>query len=83
DFGRVWQAIKAEFKSGYVNNPEPGTITVDGDMESGYIYVQVDLYLQIDHYIAADYSINFPRLNRDIGATLNALRKYLKGRFGR
>lgn len=83
DFNRVWQALKAEFKSGYVQNPEPGTITVDGDVSSGYVYVQVDLYLEVKNYVGEDYSINFPRLNRDIGATLNALRKYLQGRFGR
>jgi hypothetical protein len=83
DFGRVWQALKAEFKSGYVQNPEPGTITVDGDMNSGYVYVQVDLYLDVKNYVGDAYAINAPRLNRDVGATINALRKYLKGRFGR
>jgi hypothetical protein len=83
DFGKVWQALKAEFKSGFVQNPEPGTITVDGDASSGYVYVQVDLYLDVKHYVGEGYAINYPRLNRDVGATINALRKYLKGRFGR
>lgn len=82
DFGRIWQALKAEFKSGYVQNPEPGTITVDGDMASGYVYVQVDLYLDIKNYVGDGYAINYARLNQDVGATVNALRKYLRGRFG-
>lgn len=83
DFGRIWQALKAEFKSGYVQNPEPGTITVDGDVASGYVYVQVDLYLDIKHYIGERYAIDYKRLARDMNATVNALRKYLRGRFGR
>lgn len=82
DFGRVWQAIKAEYKSGYIQNPEPGTMTIDGDVSSGYIYVQVDLYLELKNYVGDDYSINYPRLNRDLGACIHALRKYHRGRFG-
>jgi len=83
DFGRIWQALKAEFKSGYVQNPEPGTITVDGDVASGYVYVQVDLYLDVKNYVGEAYAIDYQRLNRDVGATMNALKKYLRGRFGR
>jgi hypothetical protein len=52
-------------------------------MNSGYVYVQVDLYLDVKNYVGDAYAINAPRLNRDVGATINALRKYLKGRFGR
>lgn len=83
NFSQIWQALKAEFKSGYVQNPEPGTITVDGDVSSGYVYVQIDLYLDVKNYVGDDDSINYPRIHRDIGATINALRKYLRGRFGR
>ncbi len=82
DFNKIWQALKAEFKSGYLQTAEPGTITVDGDMNTGYVYVQVDLYLCIDDYVQADYKIKYDVLQDHLGSTLNALKKYLRGRFG-
>jgi hypothetical protein len=81
NFQQIWKALKAEYKSGLVASPEPGTITVDGDMSSGYVYVQVDLFLTIDDYVAADYRIDYSLLQDHLAATHNALRKYLRGRF--
>lgn len=83
DFTRIWQALRAEYKSGYIQSAEPGTITVDGDMASGYVYVQVDMYWNLQDYIEEDYTIHYDRIGRDTGATLHALRKYLRGRLGR
>ena len=83
DFGRVWQAMKAEYKSGYIQNAEPGTITVDADVAAGYIYVQVDMYWQVDRYVKPDLTIDYQTLTAHVGATINALRKYLHGRMGR
>ena len=62
--------------------PSPGTITVDGDVSSGYVYCQVDLYLELERYIRGDYAIDYTLLASHIGATTHALRKYLRGRFG-
>lgn len=81
NFQKVWSAIKAEYKSGYLSSPEPGTITVDGDVAAGYVYVQVDLYWKIDDYINEDYSVNYDVLDRDVDGCTHALRKYLRGRF--
>ncbi len=81
NFQKIWKALKAEYKSGLVSSPEPGTITVDGDMNSGYVYVQVDLFLSIDDYVAQDYAIDYRLLQDHLAATHNALRKYLRGRF--
>jgi hypothetical protein len=83
DFGRIWQALKAEMKSGYLQSAEPGTITVDGDVNAGYIYVQVDLYLCVDDYVKADYGVRYDVLREHLAATHNALRKYLRGRFAK
>lgn len=83
DFGRVWQALKAEYKSGYIQSAEPGTITVDADVTAGYIYVEVDMYWQVDRYVKPDLAIDYPLLTSHVGATVNALRKYLHGRIGR
>ncbi len=79
---KVMNAVRAEMQSGYLQNAEPGTITVDGDLQSGYVYVQVDLYLNIDDYVSRTYHIDYPRLTGHIGAAKNALAKYLRGRFG-
>lgn len=81
DFSRVWSAIKAEYKSGLVARDTPGAISVDGDMSSQYVYVQIRLFLKIDDYVSRDYSIDYHRLDEHLDATLNALRKYLRGRF--
>jgi hypothetical protein len=81
NFQKIWKALKAEYKSGLVASPEPGTITVDGDMSSGYVYVQVDLFLSIENYVAPDYAIDYRALQDHLAATHNALRKYLRGRF--
>ena len=81
NFGTVWRAVKAEYKSGYIRSPEPGTMTVDGDMASGYIYVQVDLYFKIDDYVREDYAVDYGTLSEHLTACTHALRKYLRGRF--
>lgn len=81
DFGRIWQALKAELKSGYIQSAEPGTITVDADVTAGYIYVQVDMFWRVSDYVKPDLAVDHALLQRHIGATVNALRKYLRGRF--
>ena len=81
DFSRVWSAIKAEYKSGLVSRDTPGAISVDGDLSSQYVYVQIRLFLKVDDYVSRDYSIDYHRLDEHLDATLNALRKYLRGRF--
>lgn len=78
---KVWSAIQAEMKSAYIRDAEPGTITVDGDVNTGYVSCQVDLYFDLDEYIGRDYAIDYPKLSAHIGATTHALRKYLRGRF--
>ena len=81
DFSKVWQALKAEYKSGLLGGNEPGTISVDGDMQSQYVYCQVPLYLTIDDYVQRSYEIDTVRLRDHLDATIHALRKYLRGRF--
>lgn len=84
DFGRVWKAVKQEMRGGYVRQADPGIITVDGDISSQYIYVEVGLIWDLNDYLIGDdsYKVSYPKLSRDIGATLHALRKYLHGRLG-
>lgn len=80
DFARLWQAVRAEYKSGLLQNAEPGTVTFDADTNQGYIYAQVDLYWNISKYVDVALKIDHPALSADLTALLNGLRKYLRGR---
>lgn len=80
NIAKIVNALRAEMQSGYLK-PEPGTITVDGDLQSGYVYVQVELFLAIDDYVSPTYEIDQDKLTAHIDATAHALRKYLRGRF--
>ena len=82
NIGKVLSALKAEFKSGFFANPEPGSIVVDGDLTSGYVYCQVDMYWSLDEIISRNFDIDYTKLADWIRASNNALRKYLRGRFG-
>jgi hypothetical protein len=84
DFNRVWTAIKQEMKGGYVRQADPGIITIDGDMSSQYVYVEVGLLWDLNDFLDPDnpYQVNYAKLTLQIGATIHALRKYLRGRFG-
>lgn len=81
DVNRLWSALKAEFKSGYIQSAEPGTITIDADVGSGYLYAQVDMYWNITDYVDEHYETDYPKLTEHIAVSINALRKYLHGRM--
>lgn len=81
NISKVMSAVKAEYKSGFMSNAEPGTITVDGDLASGYVYVQIDLTWTIDDYIDRTYNTDTAKLAAHIHGCTHALRKYLRGRF--
>jgi hypothetical protein len=83
DFSTVLKAIKQELKGGFLTQPDPGIITVDGDMSSQYIYVEVGLIWDLNDYLDPDdpYKVNYPKLTEAIGASINALSKYLHGRL--
>jgi hypothetical protein len=76
--GAIWQALKAEVKSGFLDVGEPGVMTVDADLASGYLYVQVPLI----QYVAPGYQVNHQLLQQHIMATVHSLAKYLRGRIG-
>ena len=84
NFGKIWGALKQEMKGGYIAHADPGIITVDGDMSSQYVYVQVGMIWDIADYLdpADPYKVLYPKLNESLGASLHALKKYLRGRIG-
>jgi hypothetical protein len=83
DFSRIWSALKQEAKGGYITQADPGIITVDGDISSQYVYVEVTLIWDLKEFLdpADHYKVNYPKLTEAIGAGIHALRKYLRGRF--
>lgn len=80
--GAIFQALRAEVKSGFLDVGEPGVMTVDADLATGYIYVQVPLLLDLDQYVAPGYQVNHQLLQQHIMATVHSLAKYLRGRLG-
>jgi len=81
DARTVWQALKSEIKSGFLDVGEPGVITVDADLTTGYVYVQVELLLDLQPYFADHYTIRYPLLQQHLAAVRQALAKYLRGRL--
>lgn len=81
NIAKVFTAIQSEMKSSFLKEADPGTITVDGDLNSGYVYCNVDLFLDIDAYVSRDYRVDHAKLSTHVAGTVHALRKYLRGRF--
>lgn len=83
DLSKIWAGMKQEFKGGYITKADPGIITVDADRPSQYIYCSVGLIWDISDYLDPDdpYKVIYPKLARDLGASIHALRKYMRGRF--
>jgi len=82
DTKTAWNILKAEVKSSFiVDRNEPGVITFDADLTSGYIYAQVPLLLNLDRYFGEGYEIKYDLLQRHTEAAIHSLKKYLQGRL--
>lgn len=77
----VINAIKQEVKGALIQTVEPGTVTIDGDLSSGYAYTQIDLIWALEDFVAKDYSVDHERLRSYIDAVVHSLQKYWYGRF--
>ncbi len=82
NFNQVFSAVKTEIKSSIIASDEPGVITVDGDLGTGYVYAQVPLLLDLDEYLVGPLQIDYAKLQAHIGAVVHSLNKYLRGRLG-
>jgi hypothetical protein len=84
NMSKIMGAIKQEMKGGYITQAEPGIISIDADISSQYVYVQVGMIWDIADYLdpSDPYKVLYPKLSEDLGGTLHALKKYLRGRFG-
>jgi len=81
DVGRIMSTVKQEMKSSLITNAnEPGVVTFDADMSSGYVYAQVNLLLNLDDYF--DGLIQTNPISRDLYSAVHSLSRYLHGRIG-
>lgn len=79
-FAKVFSGMRQEAKSGYLGTTEPGVVTFDADSESHYLYTLVPLFMDLDEYISANFEVDYPKLSSHVGATVHALRKFLRGK---
>lgn len=77
----LWSAFRQEVKSGFLDQGEPGVITMDADVTAGYIYVQVPIILDLDQYFGEGLTINYDLLRQHLYACMHSLSKYLRGRL--
>ena len=77
----LWSTLKAEMKSGMLDQSEPGVITCDADLTANYLYVQVPLILDLDQYFESELKVNYQLIQSHLHATVQSLAKYLNGRI--
>lgn len=77
DVDTVMSAMKSDLKSGFMSHDEPGAVTIDGHVGSGFVYAQVALLLDLNDYLCPDRTINYPMLQSHLGATTASLDRYL------
>lgn len=82
NMNQVLQAVKSEIKSAMLVSSEPGVITVDGDISTGYVYAQITLLLDLDEYLTGPLQVDYAKLQGHLGAVVHSLNKYLRGRLG-
>jgi hypothetical protein len=82
EFQKVGQAVRQEVASTFVVSPEPGTVTFDADLSSGYVYAQIDLLLELDRYVAEDLAVDHDLLRRHLAAVVYTLKTFVQSRFG-
>lgn len=80
--GEIAQALRTEVASSFVATPEPGTVSFDADITSGYVYARIDLYLEPERYVGEDLSVDHDLLRRHIAALVHTMRTFVHARFG-
>ena len=82
DLGKLWGAMKQEFKSAFMTADEPGIVTLDADLGAGYIYAQVPLIWKLEDYFAQGMWVpDYEKIASHIYCCEVSLYKYLDGRL--
>lgn len=82
EFTKVSQAVRQELQSNFVLSPEPGTVTFDADISSGYVYAQIDLLLELDRYVDDDLAVDHDLLRRHLASVVYTMKMFVQSRFG-
>jgi len=82
NFTRVGQALRQEVQSAFIASPEPGTVTFDADLSSGYVYAQVDLLLDLGRYVDEHLAVDHELLRRDLASVVYTMQTFVQARFG-
>lgn len=81
EFSKISSTLKQEMKSSMISNAdEPGVITFDADLSTGYVYAVVNLLLNLDDYF--DGLVQRNPISSDLYAAVHSLSRYLTGRIG-
>lgn len=83
NFAKVGQAVRQEVMSSFVVSPEPGTVTFDADMSSGYVYAQIDLLLELERYVDQQLAVDHELLRRHLASVVYTMQTFVETRFGR
>ncbi|MFI0433427.1 MAG: DUF4339 domain-containing protein [Candidatus Nanopelagicales bacterium] len=83
NFNQVGQAVRQEVQSSFIASPEPGTVTFDADMSSGYVYAQIDLLLELERYVDSQLAVDHELLRRHLASVVYTMQTFIETRFGR
>lgn len=82
NFTKVGQALRQEVQSSFIASPEPGTVTFDADLSSGYVYAQIDLLMEIDRYVNEGLEVDHDLLRRHLASVIYTMKTFIDTRFG-
>ncbi len=78
---QIGQALRSEVASAFVAAPEPGTVTFDADISSGYVYASIDVLVEPDRYVDDSLTVDHDLLRRHIAALVHTMRTFVHTRF--
>ncbi len=82
NFTRVGQALRQEVQSSFIASPEPGTVTFDADISSGYVYARIDLLLELQRYVDDHLAVDHELLRRHLASVVYTMKTFIESRFG-
>jgi hypothetical protein len=82
NFSQVSTAVRQEMQSTFIASPEPGTVTFDADLSSGYVYAQVDLLLELERYVGDDLGVDHELLRKHLASVVYTMKTFIHARFG-
>jgi len=82
NFSQVGQAVRQELAASFIASPEPGTVSWNADISSGYVYAEIDLILELSTYVDDKLAVDHALVRKHLAAVVNTLRTFVRARFG-